>query len=300
MPGIWAKNWGYLFDSNTAPVWVGEFGTTLTATTDQIWLKSLVQYLRPTATYGGDSYQWTFWSWNPDSGDTGGILEGDWQTVDTVKDGYLTSIKAPGFGGGGTGGGDTTPPTAPTALTVTGTTTTSATLSWTAATDNVGVAGYNVYRGSALVGTSTATSFTDTGLTPATAYSYTVKAFDAAGNVSSASAAVTATTQSAGTSSGCTVTYAVTSSWPGNFNAQVTVKNTGTAPTSGWQVTWTWPGNQQITNVWNVNETRTGQNEKFTPVSYNASIPAGGTVSFGFQATYTGTNTSPVPICLAS
>ena len=300
MPGIWGKNWGYLFDSNTAPVWVGEFGTTLTATTDQVWLKSLVQYLRPTATYGADSYQWTFWSWNPDSGDTGGILEGDWQTVDTVKDGYLASIKAPGFGGGGTTGGDTTPPTAPTALTVTGTTTTSATLSWTASTDNVGVTGYNVYRGSALVGTTTTTSYTDGGLTPATAYSYTVKAFDAAGNVSPASAAVTATTQSAGTNSGCDVSYVITSSWAGNFNAQVTIKNTGTGPISGWQVTWTWPGDQRITNVWNANETRTGQDEKFTPAAYNASIPAGGTASFGFSATYTGTNTSPFPICLAS
>ncbi|NUR58835.1 MAG: cellulase family glycosylhydrolase, partial [Catenulispora sp.] len=300
MPGIWGKNWGYLFDSNTAPVWVGEFGTTLTATTDQVWLKALVQYLRPTATAGADSYQWTFWSWNPDSGDTGGILKDDWQAVDTVKDGYLASIKAPGFGGGGNTGGDTTPPTTPMALAVTGTTLTSATLSWTASTDNVGVAGYNVYRGTSLVGTSTTTSFTDTGLTPATAYSYTVKAFDAAGNVSPASAAVTATTQSAGTNSGCDVSYVVTSAWPGNFNAQVTIKNTGTAPTSSWQVTWTWPGDQKISSAWNVNEARTGQNEKFTPVNYNASIPAGGSVSFGFQASYTGTNTSPIPICLAS
>ncbi|WP_328473877.1 cellulase family glycosylhydrolase [Streptomyces sp. NBC_00448] len=105
MPGIWSKYWGYLFEQNIAPVWVGEFGTTLQSTTDQQWLKALVTYLRPTSTYGGDSFNWTFWSWNPDSGDTGGILEGDWQTVDTVKDGYLASIKAPAFDGGGTSGG---------------------------------------------------------------------------------------------------------------------------------------------------------------------------------------------------
>ncbi len=105
MPGIWDKYWGYLFKQNIAPVWVGEFGTTLQSTIDQQWLHALVDYLRPTSTYGGDSLSWTFWSWNPDSGDTGGILKDDWQSVDTVKDGYLASIKAPGFGGTGTTGG---------------------------------------------------------------------------------------------------------------------------------------------------------------------------------------------------
>ncbi|MEU6416705.1 cellulase family glycosylhydrolase [Streptomyces spiralis] len=116
MPGIWDKYWGYLFKQNIAPVWVGEFGTTLQSTVDQKWLSALVSYLRPTSTYGADSFQWTFWSWNPDSGDTGGILKDDWQTVDTVKDGYLASIKAPGFpagggdnGGGGDGGSGSTP-----------------------------------------------------------------------------------------------------------------------------------------------------------------------------------------------
>ncbi|WP_329292069.1 cellulase family glycosylhydrolase [Streptomyces pseudovenezuelae] len=97
MPGIWDKYWGYIFKQNIAPVWVGEFGTTLQSTMDQKWLAALVSYLRPTSTYGADSFHWTFWSWNPNSGDTGGILKDDWQTVDTVKDGYLASVKAPGF-----------------------------------------------------------------------------------------------------------------------------------------------------------------------------------------------------------
>ena len=104
MPGIWDRYWGYIFKQNIAPVWVGEFGTTLQSTVDQRWLAALVDYLRPTSTYGSDSFHWTFWSWNPNSGDTGGILKDDWQTVDTVKDGYLASIKAPGFPAGG--GGD--------------------------------------------------------------------------------------------------------------------------------------------------------------------------------------------------
>ncbi|MER6284613.1 cellulase family glycosylhydrolase [Streptomyces sviceus] len=105
MPGIWDKYWGYIFKQNIAPVWVGEFGTTLQSTVDQKWLAALVSYLRPTSTYGADSFHWTFWSWNPNSGDTGGILKDDWQTVDTAKDGYLASIKAPGFPSSGDPGG---------------------------------------------------------------------------------------------------------------------------------------------------------------------------------------------------
>ncbi|WP_369170197.1 cellulase family glycosylhydrolase [Streptomyces sp. R28] len=109
MPGVWDRYWGYLFKQNIAPVWIGEFGTTLQSTVDQKWLTALVTYLRSTSTYGADSFHWTFWSWNPNSGDTGGILKDDWSTVDTVKDGYLASIKAPGFPGSGGGGGDPGP-----------------------------------------------------------------------------------------------------------------------------------------------------------------------------------------------
>ncbi|MFC8454657.1 cellulase family glycosylhydrolase, partial [Kitasatospora sp. NPDC057223] len=167
MPGIWDKNWGYLFNQNIAPVWVGEFGTTLQATVDQKWLKALATYLRPTAQYGADSMSWTFWSWNPNSGDTGGILNDDWTTVNTAKDAYLADIKAP-FGAS-TGGGDVQAPTAPAGLTATGTTTSTVSLAWTASTDNTAVTGYDIYRGSTLAGTSTGTSYTDTGLTAATA-----------------------------------------------------------------------------------------------------------------------------------
>ena len=99
MPGIWDKYWGYIFKQNIAPVWVGEFGTTLQSTVDQKWLAALVDYLRPTSTNGADTFHWTFWSWNPNSGDTGGILKDDWQTVDTVKDGYLAASRRRASGG---------------------------------------------------------------------------------------------------------------------------------------------------------------------------------------------------------
>ncbi|MFI6325582.1 discoidin domain-containing protein [Nonomuraea sp. NPDC050556] len=91
--------------------------------------------------------------------------------------------------------GDTQPPTPPTGLAATATTSGSVGLSWTASTDNVGVTGYDVHRNGSLVGTTASTTYTDTGLTPSTAYTYTIKAHDAAGNVSAASNTITATTQ---------------------------------------------------------------------------------------------------------
>ncbi len=95
-----------------------------------------------------------------------------------------------------TGGGDTQPPTAPANLRATGTTANSVSLTWDAATDNVGVTGYNILRGGVIVGNTTgATSYSDTGLAAATTYTYTVKAKDAAGNDSPGSNQVSARTQ---------------------------------------------------------------------------------------------------------
>jgi hypothetical protein len=86
---------------------------------------------------------------------------------------------------------DNTPPSAPSSLVAT-TAADRVGLSWTAATDDVGVAGYRVFRDGSLVKTTTATSFTDTAVTPGVTYSYRVDAYDAAGN-SASSALVSAT-----------------------------------------------------------------------------------------------------------
>jgi Concanavalin A-like lectin/glucanases superfamily/Bacterial Ig-like domain/Bacterial Ig domain len=79
---------------------------------------------------------------------------------------------------------DTGPPTAPTAFAKTGATATTLSTTWTASTDDVGVAGYRVYRGGTLIDTLTTTSYTYAGLTCNTSYSLGVEAFDAAGHTS--------------------------------------------------------------------------------------------------------------------
>jgi chitinase len=92
-------------------------------------------------------------------------------------------------------GGTVTVPSAPTGLTVIGTTSTSAALSWAAASGTV--TGYNVYRNGTKVGTSASTSFTDSGLTASTTYTYAVSASNSAGE-SAKSASVQATTSASG------------------------------------------------------------------------------------------------------
>jgi chitinase len=99
---------------------------------------------------------------------------------------------------GGGGGADTTPPSTPGNLRSTGTTSSSVSLAWDASTDNVGVTGYNVYRGATLVTTVTGTSYTDGGLSASTSYTYTVRARDAAGNLSPASNQISVTTLGSG------------------------------------------------------------------------------------------------------
>ncbi len=91
MPAIWDKEFGYIAKQNIAPVLVGEFGGKSSApnTTEGVWQHALLNYMKQ----NGISY--TYWSWNPDSGDTGGVVGEDWSTVDQGKLGMLKQYQAP-------------------------------------------------------------------------------------------------------------------------------------------------------------------------------------------------------------
>lgn len=105
---------------------------------------------------------------------------------------YADDVSLDGPGGGG--GSDTQAPTAPTNLTSPSKTSSSVSLSWGASSDNVGVTGYNIYSGANQVLTVSGTTATVSGLSPSTAYTFTVRARDAAGNVSAASNSLSVTT----------------------------------------------------------------------------------------------------------
>ncbi|WP_299674075.1 cellulase family glycosylhydrolase [uncultured Tenacibaculum sp.] len=110
MPGIWEENYGYLYDNGTSPLFIGEFGIKEQDAFGGIaytWFTEFVNFM-------GSRYSWTFWSMNPNSGDTGGILQDNWSSVNQWKLDVLTPHLAPFIPNviNGNGGGGNTAPVA--------------------------------------------------------------------------------------------------------------------------------------------------------------------------------------------
>jgi hypothetical protein len=124
---------------------------------------------------------------------------------------------------------DTTAPSVPANLTATTISSTQINLSWNASTDNVAVTGYKVFRNGTQIATVTGTSYSNTGLAPSTAYSYTVSSYDAAGNSSANSVTVNAKTNPSSTVQLPDVIVTSISYANGIFTS--TVKNQGVAAT---------------------------------------------------------------------
>ncbi|MFJ8532246.1 cellulase family glycosylhydrolase [Streptomyces sp. NPDC093591] len=202
------------------------------------------------------------------------------------------------------GGGDTTPPTTPGTPTASAVTSSSVALKWTAATDANGVTGYDVVRVNgtteATATTTAGTSATVTGLTPATAYTFAVYARDAAGNRSPRSGTVTVTTSSGGSPATCGVAYRVTNEWPGGFQGEVVIRNTGSSAINGWTLRWTFPDSQRISNLWGGTATQSGAEVSVASASYTATIAPAGSVTLGFTATKGSTNPIPTAYTLNS
>jgi len=184
---------------------------------------------------------------------------------------------------------DTQPPTTPGTPTASGTIGSATTLTWPASTDNVYVAGYDIYRASgaagdtfAPVGTSTSNAFTDASLTAGTTYRYQVRARDAAGNVSAFSATVAVTTPQGG----CSARLNLQTAWHNGYVMQPnTVTNSGSSDLHGWTVTFTLPSGHTITGSWNAVVTVTGQTVTVRGIAgQNAILGAGATTTWGLQA----------------
>ncbi|NUQ96776.1 MAG: alpha-galactosidase [Streptomyces sp.] len=110
------------------------------------------------------------------------------------------------------------------------------------------------------------------------------------------------TTTSGGTTGGtgggaCSAAYSTTNSWSGGFQGQVTV-TAGNAAVSGWTVKWTLDSGQTVTQVWNGTLTTSGSNVTVTNASYNGSLAAGGSTTFGFLAN--GTPSTPTLTCTSA
>ena len=121
-------------------------------------------------------------------------------------------------------GGFSPPPTQPTGLSDNVISASQIDLSWTASTDNLGVSGYYILRNGVQVGTTTSTSYPDTGLLSGTSYSYSVKAYDTLGNISPASSTQTASTYTiptapSGLSASSVASSSLTITWTGSTDS---------------------------------------------------------------------------------
>jgi cellulose 1,4-beta-cellobiosidase len=95
----------------------------------------------------------------------------------------------------------------------------------------------------------------------------------------------------------CTVDYKVQNQWDTGFTAAVTVTNNGPAKSS-WAVKWSYAGNQKVTSGWNAKVSQSGTAVTAANESYNGTLATGGSASFGFQGTYSGTNAIPATFTL--
>ncbi len=98
---------------------------------------------------------------------------------------------------------------------------------------------------------------------------------------------------------GCSATYSITNQWQGGFQGQVNV-TAGSSAISGWAVTWTFGNGQTVTQFWNATITNSGSAVTARNVSYNGSLGAGASTSFGFLGSWNGTNSVPAVSCAAS
>lgn len=285
------------------PILIGEFG----GPADQ-WGDPDEDTMMATAVQLGLGY--LAWSW---SGNTDPILDlainfdpdqlSSWgQRIFNGVNGIAqTSREATVYGGAS---GDTQAPTTPGTPTASAVAATSVTLTWTAATDNVGVTAYDIVRVSGSTETTVAASVTNTatvtGLTAGTAYSFAVYARDAAGNRSSRSATVSVTTGKDTTPGlSCSVGYRVVNEWPGGFQGEITIHNTGTTTISGWTLGFTFADGQTVSNMWGGTPTQTGGTVSVAPASYTSAITAGGSVVVGFIGAKGSTNTAPATFTLS-
>jgi hypothetical protein len=114
----------------------------------------------------------------------------------------------------------------------------------------------------------------------------------AAGSALLVSAAVVVALPADAAAAGCSVSYAVSSQWQGGFGANVSITNLGD-PLTGWTLTWSFGAGQTVTQAWNTSLTQSGAAVTARNVSHNGAVATGGTVSFGFNGSWTGSNPAP-------
>lgn len=91
----------------------------------------------------------------------------------------------------------------------------------------------------------------------------------------------------------CVVAYRINSTWPGAFQAEVTIRNVSGALINGWALRWRFPDGQTITQMWNATASQSGADVTATNAGYTALIVPDGSISIGFNGSINGLNSVP-------
>jgi endoglucanase len=251
LPGVWDANWGYLQKQNIAPVFVGEFGTLLQTTSDKQWLASIVSYIRA----NGLSYG--YWSFNPNSGDTGGLVADDWTTPQAAKLAALAPILSP-----------VTPPS-PAPLSPSASPSTSPSpLPTPTATP---------------APSPSATTAPSSPPAASPAPSPTVSAPPVATPSPSAPKPVTSGT--------VTTAWQLQSAWQAGYVANFVV--TASSAVHGWSISWSSPSATQIVSAWGMGCTLAGTTITCTGKDWAGPLSAGQSVWVGLQVAATSAPANP-------
>lgn len=318
LPAKFDQMWGYIYKEGIAPVWIGEFGTKLVDPKDAPWLEAITSYLGGDFDNDGTSDlapgqkgpSWTFWSWNPNSGDTGGILNDNWTTVNQTKMGYLTPIEyqfhedAPGDGGTPVG------PMASFVLTLSEAATHEVTVDYQTVYGEAGAADFVASNGHVTFAAGEQSKTITIEISPdrlaegnehfgvvlSNAVGATITRATGTGTIVDDDTAPTTPTPpttptdptpppGSGADSGdLEAMFAVVNSWSGGFNGSVTLENDGATATTGWQVRI--ETTNQITDIWNaVIVLHDASGYVIGNASYNGAIAHDGETNFGFVAT---------------
>jgi hypothetical protein len=292
-------------------VWVGEFGTKLVDPKDAPWLKALTAYMGGDFNNDGTSdlaagkkgISWTYWSWNPNSGDTGGILADDWTTVNTAKLTYLQPIEQPiGSSSGGSSGSSEA----------------NFLVTLSAPASQMITVDYHTVAGTATTADFTPSSGTLTFApgqqsqtisvpimadpTNNSSEQFTVVLTNAQGATLATATGTATILDNAAPSPSPTPTpppapaptptpspsaevqgqFSATNTWNGGFQGNITVTNDGAAVT-GWQIEVDMP--YQITNIWNAQIiSQTANGYVIGNASWDGSLAQNASTSFGFTA----------------
>ncbi|MFG1424706.1 Calx-beta domain-containing protein [Roseixanthobacter glucoisosaccharinicivorans] len=310
LPEKFDQMWGYIYKENIAPVYIGEFGTKLTDPKDAPWLEAITSYLGgdldnngTTDIAAGDKgVSWTYWSWNPNSGDTGGILKDDWTSVNTNKLSYLEGIEYD-FGDAGSGGAGAQAHALFT-VTLSEAATGPVTLDFHTVADTAGAADFTAVSGTLTFAAGEQTKIIAVPITAdrvaeADEHFSLVLSNPTGATLAHATGIGTIVNDDGATSTPPTTPtdpappsepvhdtdlqalFSSVDSWGGGFNASIAIHNDGATAAHGWQLEINMP--YEIENIWNAEiVSHDADGYVIRNAAWNGDIGHDGTVSFGF------------------